>query len=395
MKTEDIDKRIGMPDVEAEWARFEREVIGKEPKGNRRSIYSWIGGLGIAACILLFFLINMGDEPKPAAPVVAEQAEPLPIQQPATEEVKEEPIIVHIVNTRQPKKAPRKELALANADAPTTTGLTTSCGEYTGEVQKFNMDDVKDLAFESVDQALQEQIAGLDIVPNPSYFDSDTTMRLRGKTDNNKRRQPLIVLNGKILEIPDSAKFENYDTEEQFASLLGIKSEDIKSIYVLKDDKATAKWGEKGAAGVIAISTKQHQLADSVKRNINEEAKRRYLEWFDMANKNDTLSDNYMNQHEELKASRYRISGIVLNEDKEPLPHTMIDVVKEGNKIWGRETADSTGHFAFWAPRKGVKIRFSYVGFYKVVEIKPTDQPLTIRMKPTKGLKKLKKLSFE
>ena len=395
MKTEDIDKRIGMPDVEAEWARFEREVIGKEPKGNRRSIYSWIGGLGIAACILLFFLINMGDEPKPAAPVVAEQAEPLPIQQPATEEVKEEPIIVHIVNTRQPKKAPRKELALANADAPATTGLTTSCGEYTGEVQKFNMDDVKDLAFESVDQALQEQIAGLDIVPNPSYFDSDTTMRLRGKTDNNKRRQPLIVLNGQILEIPDSAKFENYDTEELFASLLGIKSEDIKSIYVLKDDKATAKWGEKGAAGVIAISTKQHQLADSVKRNINEEAKRRYLEWFDMANKNDTLSDNYMNQHEELKASRYRISGIVLNEDKEPLPHTMIDVVKEGNKIWGRETADSTGHFAFWAPRKGVKIRFSYVGFYKVVEIKPTDKPLTIRMKPTKGLKKLKKLSFE
>ena len=296
MKNEDIDKRIGMPDVDKEWARFEREVIGKETKGNRRSIYSWIGGLGIAASILLFFLINMGDEPKPAAPVVAEQAEPLPIQQPATEEVKEEPI-VHIVNTRQPKKAPRKELALANADAPATTGLTTSCGEYTGEVQKFNMDDVKDLAFESVDQALQEQIAGYDSVSNL--------------------------------------------------------------------------------------------------RNINEEAKRRYLEWFDMANINDTLSDNYMNQHEELKANRYRISGIVLNEDKEPLPHTMIDVVKEGNKIWGRETADSTGHFAFWAPRKGVMIRFSYVGFYKVVEIKPTDKPLTICMKPTKGLKKLKKLSFE
>ena len=30
MKTEDIDKRIGMPDVDKEWARFEQEVIGKE-----------------------------------------------------------------------------------------------------------------------------------------------------------------------------------------------------------------------------------------------------------------------------------------------------------------------------------------------------------------------------
>ena len=32
MKTEDIDKRIGMPDVDKEWARFEQEVIGKETK---------------------------------------------------------------------------------------------------------------------------------------------------------------------------------------------------------------------------------------------------------------------------------------------------------------------------------------------------------------------------
>ena len=111
MKTEDIDKRIGMPDVDAEWARFEQEVIGKEPKTNKRSIYSWMGGLGIAACLLLFFLINKGDEPKPETPVVAEQqAEPQPVQQPVAKEVKEEPI-VHIVKTPQPKKAARKELA--------------------------------------------------------------------------------------------------------------------------------------------------------------------------------------------------------------------------------------------------------------------------------------------
>ena len=111
MKTEDIDKRIGMPDVDKEWARFEQEVIGKEPKTNKRSIYSWMGGLGIAACLLLFFLINMGDKTKPETPVVAEQqAEPQPVQQPAAKEVKEEPI-VHIVNTPQPKKAARKELA--------------------------------------------------------------------------------------------------------------------------------------------------------------------------------------------------------------------------------------------------------------------------------------------
>ena len=227
MKTEDIDKRIGMPDVDAEWARFEQEVIGKEPKRNRRSIYSWIGGLGIAACLLLFFLINIGDEPQPETPVVAEQAEPQPVQQSAAAEVKEiqkEPI-VHIVNTPQPKKTPRKELASANLD------------------------------FESVDQALQGQIAGLDVVPNPSNLGKGVTMRLRGMTTIDDSIQPLVVLDGKILEIPDSVKIGNYDTEEQFSSLLGVKPEDIKSIVVIKDSKETAKWGEKGANGVIEIST--------------------------------------------------------------------------------------------------------------------------------------------
>ena len=227
MKTEDIDKRINMPDVDAEWARFEQDVIGKEPKTNKRSIYSWIGGLGIAACLLLFFLINIGDEPQPETPVVAEQAEPQPVQQSAAAEVKEiqkEPI-VHIVNTPQPKKTPRKELASAN------------------------------LAFEPVDQALQGQIAGLDVVPNPSNLGKGVTMRLRGMTTIDDSIQPLVVLNGKILEIPDSARIENYDTEEQFASLLGVKPKDIKSIVVKKDSKETAKWGEKGANGVIEIST--------------------------------------------------------------------------------------------------------------------------------------------
>ena len=227
MKTEDIDKRIGMPDVDKEWARFEREVIGKEPKTNKRSIYSWIGGLGIAACLLLFFLINIRDEPQPETPVVAEQAEPQPVQQSAAAEVKEiqkEPI-VHIVNISQPKKAPRKELASTN------------------------------LAFESVDQALQGQIAGLDVVPNPSNLGKGVTMRLRGMTTIDDSKQPLVVMDGKILEIPDSVKIGNYDTEEQFSSLLGVKPEDIKSIVVIKDSKATAKWGEKGANGVIEIST--------------------------------------------------------------------------------------------------------------------------------------------
>ncbi len=201
MKTEDIDKKIGMPDVDKEWARFEQEVIGKEPKANKRSVYSWIGGLGIAACLLLFFLINRGDEPKPATPVVAELAEPEHVQQPATKENKEEPV-VHIVNTPRFKNALRKELVLANNDVTASRGLTVSHREYSDKVQEFNMDDLKDLAFESVDQSLKNQIAGLDVVPNSSNLGKGTTMRLRGITTIDDSKQPLVVLNDNTIKVP-------------------------------------------------------------------------------------------------------------------------------------------------------------------------------------------------
>ena len=52
MKTEDIDKKIGMPDVDEEWARFEREVLGEEEtKPQKRVFVGWT--IGIAASIAL------------------------------------------------------------------------------------------------------------------------------------------------------------------------------------------------------------------------------------------------------------------------------------------------------------------------------------------------------
>ncbi len=83
MKQEDIDKMIGMPDVDAEWARFEREVIGKRPRMNQ--IVAWGGGIGIAAAIALLLILNIGREKPEEQPLLAQQtaqtarsAQPLP-----------------------------------------------------------------------------------------------------------------------------------------------------------------------------------------------------------------------------------------------------------------------------------------------------------------------------
>lgn len=153
-----------------------------------------------------------------------------------------------------------KEVVVQGKKSAPTTGLDIPAREFAGAVQNFKMDDLDGLAFESVDQALQGQIAGLDIVANSGNLGSGTTMRLRGTSTINGNAQPLIVLNDHIFELPEdfqNTDFSNMDNEEQFSTILNVNPEDIESITVLKDAATAAKWGQRGANGVIEIRTRR------------------------------------------------------------------------------------------------------------------------------------------
>ncbi len=153
-----------------------------------------------------------------------------------------------------------KEVAVVAKKKAPTTGLDIPARELAGAVSKFDMSDVEGLGFESVDQALQGQIPGLDIVPNSGNLGSGTTMRLRGTSTINGNAQPLIVVNDHIFELPDDAQdvnFETMDNEEQFSTLLNVNPEDIESITVLKDAATAAKWGIRGSNGVIEIKLRR------------------------------------------------------------------------------------------------------------------------------------------
>lgn len=77
--------------------------------------------------------------------------------------------------------------------------------------------------------------------------------------------QPLIVLNGKIFDIPkDAIPSTRVNFEEQLTKLLNIDVEDVESITVLQKEAAISVWGEKGANGVIDITTKD---ANDLKEN--------------------------------------------------------------------------------------------------------------------------------
>lgn len=71
MKQQDIDKRIGMPDVDKEWVRFEREVIGTNSKSRFRHAATWV--VGITAAILLLFVLNTDMEKDIEMPLKVQQ----------------------------------------------------------------------------------------------------------------------------------------------------------------------------------------------------------------------------------------------------------------------------------------------------------------------------------
>ena len=156
-------------------------------------------------------------------------------------------------------KSTLKEAVITSTRRVKSNGLTIPEREISVAKQTLNMDDMEGLSFETAGEALQGQIAGLDIVANSGNLGAGTSMRLRGVSSINGSQEPLIVVNGYIMEDYNSSELDlsNLENQEQFATLLQVSPEDIQSINVLKDAAATAIWGSRGSNGVIEIVTRR------------------------------------------------------------------------------------------------------------------------------------------
>ena len=136
-------------------------------------------------------------------------------------------------------------------------GLEILEREMTTATQRISMEEMEGLSFASVDQALQGQIAGLDIVFGSGDVGAGTQMRLRGNSTLGGDATPLIVVDDNIWDVDDGSFDFEAATEDKFAELLMINTEDIAEIEVLKDAASCAIYGSRGANGVIKIKTKR------------------------------------------------------------------------------------------------------------------------------------------
>lgn len=437
MKREDIDKRIGMPDVDSEWAKFEREVIGTSGKPRFRHVTTWAVGIGIAASILLLFVLNTDMEKATEMPLKAEQV---------------------ALNAHQ-------------NDTPTSHQDDNVMRLGSTETDTLPISHSKSI-FDLDNEQLQKRIAQLTIVPSSADLGSGYTMRLGGNPSDNE--SVLVIIDGKPVPMPvdllSTATTE--DLERYFET-------DIESIIVYKDENNKLpyiqKYGELAKRGVIDIKTKsdtqvtanmqghiagldipQHsndalhkdsllvestlkqtladtkeavqpvqfdlnslvivvnkqQLPDSLSKLIRYRVRQYYHQQGMMVatqkdwsaygakynsgyDKNcslmeltvvpDTLSDAYVSQHPEMQQALRHVSGIVMDENDRPLADVWVGIRGAGA---GAPT-DSTGHFSFWMPREEQRLYAECLGYVSKRNI-PAGSSLTIRLRSATVIREVK-----
>ena len=122
--------------------------------------------------------------------------------------------------------------------------------EVTGAVSVLGSSEIEKLNPVRVEQALQGQVAGVNVTSASGSPGSGSNIRIRGISTNGDSR-PLIMVDGNIIE-----------------DLSVINPNDMKSINILKDATAGI-YGVQGANGVILIETKTGRKNTPIRVNVD------------------------------------------------------------------------------------------------------------------------------
>lgn len=122
-------------------------------------------------------------------------------------------------------------------------------GDLTGAIASVNSEKVAERSSQMLSNALQGQVAGLQVTRASGEAGESASIVIRGMTTMSTN-DPLVIIDG----VP--------------GSLDDVISEDVQSIAVLKDAASAAIYGARAAAGVIIITTKRAK-SNSFQLNYN------------------------------------------------------------------------------------------------------------------------------
>ena len=449
MKKEDIDKRIGMPDVDAEWARFEREIIAKDTKPRLRRLAAWAGGIGIAATIALLFVLNMGNEQSADQPMMAQQTEEqAPVTQPSEEQplvvqpTEEQPLVAQVVEERPLTSHPSPltpnpsnvydcveiqarfpggdkalrafidslfvypELALDYGARGRL--FVTFIVDTLGQTSDFRvvrnrfacdstlMTSMTSEAKEQLHRQLSEQLAE-EATRVLSQMPRWTPAEVAGKIISQRWTVPVIFNGQEVLQ----RRIAGLAIAQSGHSIRITGSDSIRRndsiIVILNGILQTVSVRSELSVNPHVYIHKRHQMIDSLMICMDDSKRKRFeatygfpprrLGFWEITTIPDTLSEAYMQQHPEKLPFRRRIEGNVQSEDGKPLADAWISCY-----TWNMGTAtDSTGHFVMFVPRTVSKLNVQHMGFHSIRRsIQPTDTILNFRLKDATKIKNVK-----
>lgn len=121
-------------------------------------------------------------------------------------------------------------------------GSGRSVSSVTGSIASVSSDKLSNKPVANVMEALQGQVAGLQLFTSSGEPTALSTMRLHGVGSVTASNEPLYVLDGMAI---------NRET------LLTLNSNDFESVTILKDAAATSIYGSRAANGVVYITSKK------------------------------------------------------------------------------------------------------------------------------------------
>ncbi|MDM1346187.1 TonB-dependent receptor [Myroides marinus] len=139
-------------------------------------------------------------------------------------------------------------VSLESEDSMLEEVVVTAYGTQTktsiaGSIAVVDSKQIRDVTTSDVTQGLVGKVAGVQIMNNSGSPGDNATIRFRGLGSISASAEPLLVVDG----VPFNG------------ALSAINNSDIETISFLKDASAAALYGNRGANGVIIITTKRGQ----------------------------------------------------------------------------------------------------------------------------------------
>jgi TonB-linked SusC/RagA family outer membrane protein len=160
------------------------------------------------------------------------------------------------------KEAQSKDLSEVVVKGKVTERISTGFGDQSprdkiGAVTSVTADMLAGQPTTTIDQMIQGQASGVQVVSNSGDPGGGTSIVIRGQGSISAGNDPLYVIDGiPIISTP----FDNSNAAANYARsnpIADLNPNDIQKIDILKDASAAAIYGARAANGVVLITTKR------------------------------------------------------------------------------------------------------------------------------------------